>query len=204
LAGGLALIDQQLSSRGQANIGFANPIIYQTSKTPTASSTIADVITGTNDISASLFGRSLGCCTATTGYDQASGVGSINIASLANVAEASVPKQTTISITVPKQKKPVASDHFQLTVSCSRECLMGALAKVQIGSRTRSAYSKSYVLIKSKSRSIRIGLSGPLREKMAQALAKHHKVTATFYGAVVAPSGAIVTKTPGKKITVTS
>jgi subtilase family serine protease len=203
LAGGLALIDQQLHSRGQANIGFANPLLYQTSQTPTASSTLADVVSGSNDISATVFGRSLGCCTATTGYDQASGLGSVNIASLADVAEASVPKQTTIAIGVPPQDKPVATDHFQVKVTCSRECLMGAYAKIQIGARSRTAYSKSYVLIKTKSKSVRIGLSGPLRLRMADALQKGEKVTATLYGAIVLPSGQISSRTPGKQITVT-
>ena len=202
LAGGLALIDQQLAARGQANIGFANPLLYQAAKSATAASTISDVISGSNDISSVVFGRSLGCCTATTGYDQASGVGSVNLGGLADVAEASVPKQTTIAIGVPAQKRPVAADHFQVKISCSRECLMGAYAKIQIGSRMRTAYSKSYVLIRTKARSVRIGLSGPLRVRMEDALAKGQKVTATLYGAIVLPSGQILKRTAGKQISV--
>ena len=65
LAGGLALVDQDLRERGQQNVGFADPLLYKVASSSAAALTLSDVVTGSNDLSGSIFGRALGCCSAT-------------------------------------------------------------------------------------------------------------------------------------------
>ena len=204
LAGGLALIDQSLRGRGQQNIGFANPLLYRIGNSPTAAATISDVVQGSNDLSSSVFGRALGCCTAAVGYDQASGLGSLSIAALSSVAASTVPKQVTVGVSVPAQRSPVAAEHLLATVSCSGECLMGAYAKLQIGHSASpiTQYSQLYELTKRRSRTIPIGLDGPTRAKLRAALARHERVTATLYGAIVDPSGSVQTHSAGRTLAV--
>ncbi len=204
LAGGLALIDQSLRAHGQQNIGFANPLLYTIGKSPTAAATISDVVQGSNDISGTVFGKALGCCTAAVGYDQASGLGSLNIAALSAVAASTVPKQVTVGVTVPAQRDPVAAEHFLATVSCSGECLMGAYAKIQIGQSSSqiTQYSQLYELTRRRSRTINIGLDAGTRTKLQAALKAHQRVTATLYGAIVDPSGSVETHSAGKTLAV--
>ena len=193
------------AAHGQQNIGFANPLLYTVGKSPTAAATISDVIQGSNDISGSVFGKALGCCTAAAGYDQASGLGSLNIAALSAVAATTVPKQLTVGVTVPAQRDPVAAEHFRATVSCSGECLMGAYAKIQIGQSTSqiTQYSQLYELTRKRSRTINIGLDSRHADQAAHAaLESHQRITATLYGAIVDPSGSVETHSAGKTLTV--
>jgi kumamolisin len=205
LAGGIALVDEDLRLHGQENLGFANPLLYATGRSTTAASTLNDVVSGSNDISAQLFGRALGCCTARTGYDEASGLGSVNLSGLDAVARARVSKQVVVGVTVPSQPHPAASGHLVATVSCTNECLMGAYAQVQIGSSGKplTAYSTAYELITKRRRTIEIPLSGSQQSAITTALARHQRVVATIHGAIIDLSGEIVQQTAGKTLTIT-
>lgn len=75
LAGGVALANQRARSAGQANVGFLAPLMYGPGR-----SAVRDVTTGNNDV----FGTGR-CCFAGPGYDQATGLGTVNAARLANV-----------------------------------------------------------------------------------------------------------------------
>ena len=70
VAGGLASILQSLSTTSSARIGQPNWALYSVLTTE-ASPYFTDITVGTND----LYG--VGCCTATTGFDAASGWGSM-------------------------------------------------------------------------------------------------------------------------------
>jgi hypothetical protein len=206
LAGGIALVDQALREHGQEDVGFANPLLYKIDEEPTtAAATISDVVVGSNDLSGSVFGKALSCCTAAAGYDDASGLGSVNVSGLEAAAAVLVPKRITVGLTLPTQRKPLAAEHFLATVSCSGECLMGAYARIQLGHARKliTVYSAPYQLTQRRQRTIRIGLSGAVRTKIRAALADHEKVTATLYGAIIDASGAVQRQTAGKTITVT-
>ncbi len=205
LAGGLALIDQDLRVHGQEDIGFVNPLLYATDHSAAAATTLSDVISGSNDISAQLFGRPLGCCAARTGYDEASGLGSVNLSGLDAVARARVAKQVVVGLTVPSQPRAIDSGHLLATVSCTSECLMGAYAQIQIGTSTKSfnAYSTAYELISKRRRTIEIPLGGSTRTAVTAALGRHQRVVATIHGALIDLSGEIVRQTVGKTLTVT-
>jgi subtilase family serine protease len=76
-AAGLALMGQAMTARGIAVPALLDPEIYRIAADPqTRALVFIDVISGNDD----LFG--LGCCTATTGFDLASGYGEMNVAAL--------------------------------------------------------------------------------------------------------------------------
>ena len=81
LAGILALVEQHLGTGGLGNIG---PTLYGLANGPTASSVFHDIITGNNSVVCSQGtlncpnGGSIGY-SAGTGYDQASGLGSLDV-----------------------------------------------------------------------------------------------------------------------------
>jgi subtilase family serine protease len=205
LAGGLALIDQDLRMHGQTDLGFVNPLLYSTDRSTTAAATISDVVSGSNDISAQLFGRALGCCNARTGYDEASGLGSVNVSGLAAVARARVSKQVTVGLTLPSQSHPIAAGHLLATVSCTGECLMGAYAQIQIGSSSKplTAYSTAYELVSKRQRTIDIPLGSSIKNAVTTALGRHERVVATVHGALIDLSGEIEHQTAGKQLAIT-
>jgi kumamolisin len=75
LAGVVALANQRASAAGVPRAGFLSPLLYS----PGARPAIRDVRTGSNDV----FGTGR-CCFAGPGYDQASGLGTVNAARLAD------------------------------------------------------------------------------------------------------------------------
>jgi subtilase family serine protease len=203
LAGGFALIDQGLREHGQQDLGFANPLLYKVAASPTAAATLSDVLVGSNDLSGTVFGHALGCCTAAAGYDPASGLGSVNVGGLANAANALVPQRVSVGLALPPQARPLRAQHLLATVSCTDECLMGAFAKIRIGSTTTTAFSQTHELTVRRRQTIKIALDGALRQRIRDSLGKHRPVTATVFGAIVDASGAVETQTPGKQLRIT-
>jgi hypothetical protein len=203
LAGGFALIDQELRSRGQENLGFANPLLYRIARSTTAAFTVSDVISGTNNLSGEVFGTALGCCSARLGYDDASGLGSVNLAGLATAADTLVARQVQVGLTLPAQHDELAAEHLLATVSCSTECLMRADATIRISTTAVAIASSPYELTQLRRRTVDIGLSGPTRLRIRAALAAGETVTATVYGTVIDASGAIVRETKGKTLRIT-
>jgi subtilase family serine protease len=72
LAGGVALADEAAASHSEEPLGLVNPLLYRLAEAH--SSAIVGVTMGSNDV------YGLGCCKATTGYNEATGWGSVNFA----------------------------------------------------------------------------------------------------------------------------
>ena len=204
VAGGLALVDQSLRRNHRQDLGLANPLLYAIDHSPAAPGVIADIVANNNDLGPSLNGHSSGCCTAAAGFDEASGLGSINLAGLSLVAGTVVPKIVNVGVSVPSQRHPVADKHLLATVSCSGRCLMGAFARIRIGrsGKVMSPNSSVFLLKKAGHRTIKIGLGKKTAAALHTALAHHRKVTATIYGAILDPSGNIEAQTRGKQLRV--
>ncbi len=73
LAGAVALANQAARAEGTPRAGFLNPLLYSSAR-----SAVVDVTQGNNDV----FGTGR-CCFAGRGYDQATGLGTVNAARLA-------------------------------------------------------------------------------------------------------------------------
>jgi subtilase family serine protease len=204
VAGGLALVDQALRRSHRQDLGLANPLLYAIDHSPSAAGVISDIVTNNNDLGTSLGGGPLGCCTAGPGFDEASGLGSINLAGLALVAGAVAPRIVNVAVSVPSQRHPVTSKHLLATVSCSGRCLMGAFARIRIGRSRKVTTRRSgvFLLKRGGHRTIKIGLDAKTLQKLRGALAQGHKVTATIYGAILDPSGNIESQTRGKELRV--
>jgi kumamolisin len=87
LAGGLALVDQSLRATDRKPLGAAGPLMYEVAKAP-GPRAFHDVTRGNNDIAPFLPGarhRGVGCCSAHSGYDLATGLGSIDLARFAQI-----------------------------------------------------------------------------------------------------------------------
>ncbi len=204
VAGGLALVDQALRRSHHQDLGLANPLLYAIDHSPSAAGVISDIVTNNNDLGQSLGSAPLGCCTAGPGYDEASGLGSLNLAGLALVAGTVVPHIVNVGVSVPSQRHPVASRHIVATVSCSGRCLMGAFARIRIGRsrKVMTGNSGVFLLKRAGRRTIKIGLNAKTVTALRSALAHRQKVTATVYGAILDPSGNIESQTRGKELRV--
>ncbi len=204
LAGGLALVDQALRKAHRQDVGLANPLLYAIDQSASAASVISDIVANNNDLGSSLIGRAFGCCTAGAGYDEASGLGSVNLASLAFVAGSVVPPIVNVGLSVPSQRRPVASKHLLAKVTCSGHCLMGAYARIKIG-RSRKVitkYSSVFLLNKGGRRTIKIGFDKTTLGKLRSGLAHGQRITATVFGAILDPSGNVEARTRGKDLRV--
>ncbi|HEY5428660.1 MAG TPA: S53 family serine peptidase [Solirubrobacteraceae bacterium] len=202
LAGGLALVDQALRRGGRQDVGLANPLLYQIARSPVAANVISDVVTNDNDLGASIGGKPSGCCTAVTGYDDASGLGSVNLAGLAFAASTLVPKIVHVGLSVPTQRLAATAKHILARVSCSGRCLMGAYAHIQLGRSRKliTQQSSVYLLRHGGRRTIKIPLNAKTLGKVRSALARGERVTAIVYGAILDPNGSVEVQTSGLRL----
>jgi hypothetical protein len=204
VAGGVALVDQELRTHGRQDVGLANPLLYKLEKLPGAAGAISDVVTGSDDLGSSLRGKALGCCSAHAGFDYASGLGGVNLAALSAAANGLVARIVSVGLSVPRQR-PLASEHVLARVSCSGQCLLGAFARITVGTATSgpTVYSGVAVLRRKGAKLVRIGLSGALRSRLSGQLAHHDRITATVYGAILDPGGNIERQTRPQTLRIT-
>ena len=202
LAGGLALVDQALRTQGRQPVGLANPLLYAIDHSSAAATVLSDVTTNDNDLGDSVIGRPFGCCSAGAGYDEASGLGSVNLQALEGIASVLVPKLVKVGLSVPGQRHPVAARKLTVRVSCSGRCLMGAYVHFQIG-RSRKLITRAsgdYVLRRAARRTVTISISGSALSRLRSALRARQRVTAVVYGTILDPNGTIVARTRGIRL----
>ena len=203
LAGGIALIDEQLRRAGRADVGFANPLLYRLGGSRARTSVFSDVTAIGNDVGPFLIGgrgRPLGCCSAKTGYDLASGWGSVDIAQLAVRSVALLPYIVGgVKLSLPAHQRPAAHHALLADVTCTRACYMAAFAKVQIGRRSFLVDSPIVNRPHGGRRTLVLRFSTSLRRAIATALADRRKIVATVYGVIVDPEGNIQRQTAGRR-----
>ena len=202
LAGGFALVDQELRMHNRQGLGLANPLLYQLGRSSTFSGqAFDDILSYGNDVGPFVpgNGQPLGCCTATRGYDRASGWGSVNIAGLAPLAVEMQPPQ--IGLSLPGGQKPIRSRQILARVSCTGPCRIGAYAVVTIAHKKPFALESGvFQLGATGARTIPIRISRKALRRLHTAMAGHHRVTATVYGALIAGRRRIEFLTGGKTI----
>ena len=215
LAGGAALIDQELRLHGRQALGFANPLLYAIERSTSAASTFFDVTSIGNDVGPFIpgNGRLLGCCSAHVGYDEASGLGSINLASFAGTAVADEPAIVHVGLSLPSQQKPIRQRGIHARVSCTGRCTTGAFAEVSIGrSRRFSVGSHVVNLSTAGSRTVSLGFTKKQLSALKAGHTAHKRITATVrgvlldsavYGVIHDPTGSIAQQTGGKSLTIT-
>jgi len=195
LAGGFALVDEDLRLHQRDALGWVNPLLYRLGRNPTLAAQAFDDVTHIgNDVGPFIpgSGRPLGCCTAGPGYDEASGWGSVNLAGFAALALAAQRQVAMVGLSLPRGQRPIDNQHIVATVSCSGPCLMGALANVTIGRSSRfKAVSNVYELSRRGKRTVAIPFSARVLGRLRVARAHRQPVVARVVGGVVDLSGNI-------------
>jgi subtilase family serine protease len=208
LAGGMAIVDEMLRASHHENLGLLNPLIYQLGRSSVAATVFNDVTAGGNDLGPFILGGTglqLGCCTATAGYDDASGWGSVNIAGFAAQASQLVPKRIVFALALPRHQRPVEHRELIADVSCSDACSIGAFASVKVGiSKPFTVTSGLYHRLSMGSKRIKLKFSKSQLRRLRSALSQHQVVVATVYGALIDTLGAIQTQTRGKTLRIGS
>jgi kumamolisin len=205
LAGGFALVDQELRLHGHQDLGLANTLLYQAGTNPTiAAQVFSDVIQIGNDVGPFIGNHQpLGCCTAGPGYDEASGWGSVNLANFAGLALATQPLIVGVELSLPGRQRPIGAHHIVATVSCSGRCVMGAYATITIGhSRAFRVFSSLYHLATAGSKTIPIKFSGRLLRRLRSAHAHRRRIVARVVGAIVDAGGNIERRTAALRLAI--
>lgn len=192
LAGGFALVDQTLRAHQKQNLGAANSLLYRIARTQSVVGVFLDVRGSDNDLGPYLPGgnhRTLGCCSATPGYDLATGLGSIDLAKLALVATADQPAIAKVAVSLPGQR-PVARHHLVARLTCSRRCIARAAARISISGRGRITVASSRrLLAKRGARTVQLGFSRRQLRSLRSALHHHRRVSARVFGELLDSGG---------------
>jgi hypothetical protein len=204
LAGGFALVDQQLRAHRRQDLGLVNPLLYQIGRSSQHGQVFFDVLHFGNDVGPYIGGNHhpLGCCSAHGGYDLASGWGSMNLTNFAAMAISRQPPRE--SLTLPKGQKPIRSHHILATVSCADKCRMGAVAAVQIGKgQPFGISSKVSVLSKAGKKTIRISFSGGQLRRLRKAHNQHKRIRAAVAAVIVNGQDKLISETRAKTFKIT-
>jgi kumamolisin len=206
LAGGFALVDEQLRAAGKVGLGLVNPLLYTLGRNPaTDMSVFSDVTVGNNDVFPFVHGGgALGCCSATPGFDDASGWGSVNVANFAQQALSAEPAPVAISLAVPAGQHLLSSHRVTAAVTCSSTCLAGAYTVVTIG-RGRHAHvleadSKTTSLASAGSASLVMNLSGRQLSKINAGRRHGKPIAATVTGVLFNNTVYSIIHDPGESV----
>lgn len=202
LAGGFALVDQELRMHDRQDLGLVNPLLYQIGRSATLTGqAFDDVLTYGNDVGAFIpgNGRPLGCCTAIRGYDRASGWGSVNLAVLAPLAVSMQPPR--IGLSLPGGQQPIRHRQILARLTCAGPCRIGAYAVVTIAHKKPFAIESSvYQIAAQGSRTIPIKFSRKELRRLQSATAGHHRISATVFGVLIVGQHRIEFQTGGRKM----
>jgi kumamolisin len=205
LAGGIALVNQDLHRQGKQFVGRLNPLLYFLGRSSSAGSIFYDVTSYGNDVGPYIIGNGqpLGCCSAAPGFDAASGWGSVDIASFDRAALELLPKIPNVSLSVPRDQRPVRRGRIFVTMSCSDACNAAALAVVGISRGTSfTVQSKTYKLGRDERKAIPIVFNRAQASQLRAALAKHRSIFAEAFGALLDGGGNVIKLTAGRRITI--
>ncbi|HEY3727230.1 MAG TPA: S53 family peptidase [Solirubrobacteraceae bacterium] len=194
-AGGLALTDQVLRHHRRQELGVANSLLYFIAHSPDAGSVFSDVVANDNDLSAYLGDHAaLGCCSAGTGFDYASGLGSVNLSQLVNLAGQVQPPIASVGVSLPRQR-PVAKRRLLAKLSCSTRCVVAAYARISVGrARPFKVRSAASVFKRKNHKTVKLKLSKSNLARIRRGLRGHKKVVARVFG-VIMDSGGNVERT---------
>ncbi|MFL5824479.1 MAG: protease pro-enzyme activation domain-containing protein [Solirubrobacteraceae bacterium] len=201
LAGGVALVDQDLHRHGQELMGFMNPLLYQLGKSN--SGVFRDVLAYGNDVGRFMpgGGHPLGCCTAKAGFDLASGWGSTDLEALDSAARSMLPKIPDLLLSIPGGQRPVSQHRIITALRCSASCTALAFALVAVkGTRVFEVSADPRTLKANTSSRVALRFSKRQERRLRDALAHGRKIFAEAFGALSDAKGDILELTPAKRV----
>jgi kumamolisin len=204
LAAGIALVDQDLNDHSRALVGFANPLLYQLGKSSPATSVFSDVTEYSNDVGTTFGDRQpLGCCTARSGFDEASGWGSLKLAGFDAAAKSLLPEVPRVSLSVPAHQQPVRAHQVDATVSCTRACDVGALLEVAIQhGRAFQVTSPTFSLTPRQTQTATLRFSHRQELALQKALSEHLRIFAEAFAYARNAQGNATVLTAGKVVSI--
>lgn len=206
VAGGVALINQDLHRRGKEFLGFMNPLLYTAGRS--GAGVFSDVTEFGNDVGPYINGgngQPLGCCTAGPGYDLASGWGSVDLAALDAFAIRTLPSVPNVSLSIPRGQHPVASHRILGDMVCSARCLAGAFAVIHIsGSKPFQVNSATATLPARRRQRVTMRFSARQEQRLRTALKQKRSIFAEAFGVLTDAQGDALKVTAGRRVTITS
>lgn len=198
MAGGLALLDQLARQHGRQDVGLANSLFYRVARRDPGSGVFSDVRSGSNDLGPYLAGGNhspLRCCTAGTGYDRATGLGSVNLARLAPLALTLQPPVARPGVSLPAQR-PLKRRRLIVRLSCSRRCNARAVVSIGLPSgKTIKLASRRQLFLRRGRRKLKLHFSRSAVRRIRAAVRSGHAVFATVTGQVTDASGNVEART---------
>jgi subtilase family serine protease len=192
LAGGLALVDQDLREHGRQPLGLVNPLLYEIGKDPAqAAAVFQDVTIGNNDIGPWIgSGTTLPCCSAGPGFDEASGWGGVDLSALAAVALARQPQVARVSVSLPAQR-PLRTGRLLSRAYCSARCAVVIRVVLRAGDYHFTDTSSRALLNRAGSVLLIIRFSPAQLRLLRQAADRRRRIAATVTAAITDPGGAV-------------
>jgi hypothetical protein len=206
IGGGLALIDQDLASRGRQQIGMANPLLYSIARSPAGAGVFSDVTQGSNDVGPFIpggDGEPLGCCTAGPGFDEASGWGTIDMGALDRRVRTLLPKSGTASITIPGGQQPVSAGRLAFRLGCTRGCRAYAFGFASIaGGATLNLHSARFHFARAGTKLESIRFTSAQERRLRSAVAAHRRVAFELFGAALTSTGRVGNVSPARTLVI--
>ena len=202
LAGGVALVDQDLHRHHKEVLGFMNPLLYRLGKSK--SGVFSDVLSYGNDVGPYFPGgpgKPLGCCTAKAGFDLASGWGSVDLATLDSDARAILPRVPNLRLSIPRGQNPVKAHRIRTVLRCSASCTVLSFALVAIkGSREFEVSSAPRHLRAKTTQTLALRFSKKEERELRTALADGKRIFAEAYGVLSDTQGDVLALTPARTV----
>jgi subtilase family serine protease len=202
LAGGLALVDEQLRRHERQDLGLVNPLLYEIGRSASLRGQVfSDVLAFGNDIGPYIpgSGRPLGCCSAGAGFDRASGWGSVNLAAFAPVATMLQPPH--IALRLPPRQHPLRRRAIEATVSCAAACRIGAFARVSVRGRGSFQVDSGVVSLPGAGQTtLRLPFTRREMRTLWRAFHRHEHAGATVFGATITGRRTIQSQTSGERL----
>lgn len=194
LAGGIALVDQDLRRNQRELLGFLNPLLYRIGTGTPASPVFDDVTEFGNDIGPYIGPdfAPLGCCEAGPGFDEASGWGSIDLAQLDAMALQTQVAFSNVSLSLLRRQQPIKRRKLMLKLGCGGPCTAYALGYVIIrGGHSFSVHSAQYRFRSRGSKTVAIKFTSRQEQWLRTAVKKHHAINAEIFGVALDSRGEI-------------
>lgn len=206
LAGGVALVEQDLRQHGRKAIGFMNPLLYGLARTDPR--VFSDVTAYGNDVGPFIPGGNhgpLGCCTATVGFDPASGWGSVDLAQLDADAMTILPRVPSLWLSVPPGEHPINARRIVVTLRCSTSCRALSFALVAIpGAKVFEVRSSPVAIPGHVPRRVALSLSRSQDHRLRRALQHGKRIFAEAFGVLVDAQGSVLAVTPARRVPIAS
>ncbi len=193
LAGGMALVDQDLARHHRAFVGLANPLLYELGDSAHAAAVFRDVTAVGNDLGPYLpegNGQPLGCCSAHAGFDAASGWGSVQVAALDQAAVSLLPLAPDVRLRLPGHQRPLAARGVRTVVRCSTACRVWVTGELVLSpTQGANVHSPVHTLSRAGTVRLRVSLSAAQIRRARAALAAHRNVFAELFAVALDASG---------------